>query len=85
MKGVMFLLLALILPFVSTGKNPMTNHSLEFEVRPSYVIPTNSFLKEPSTDVKSAVSPHLRYSFQFSPESRYGHIAPAAVFRTGKG
>lgn len=85
MKGVMFLLSALILPFVSTGKNHMTNHSLEFEVRPSYVIPTNSFLKEPSTDVKSAVSPHLRYSFQFSPESRYGQLYPTAYQGIGIG
>ncbi len=56
--------------------SPTTNHSVEFDIRPSWVIPTNSYLKGDNgeCDIKSAVAPHLRYSFKFAPHTRYGQL-----------
>lgn len=56
--------------------SPTTDHSVEVDIRPSWVIPTNSYLKGENgeCDIKSAVAPHLRYSFKFAPNTRYGQL-----------
>lgn len=51
-------------------------HSVGADIRPSWVIPTNSYLKGDygAGDIKSAVMPDLRYSFRFSPNTRLGRL-----------
>ena len=52
-------------------------HRLELEARPGYVIPTNKFLRGENGQAKpirQAFSSHLKYAFQFHPESRPGQI-----------
>jgi len=56
-----------------------TAHTIGFDLRPSWVVPTNAFLRgydDGTRIVSSAVSPHLRYSFKFSPETREGELYP---------
>ena len=47
-------------------------HRLGFDVRPTYIFPTNSFLKGENTEmepIRRSVSAHLKYSFQYYPNS----------------
>lgn len=71
-------------PDMSHGKT--TAHTIGFDLRPSWVVPTNAFLRgDESGDrpVTSAVSPHIRYSFKFSPETREGAWYPHAYQGVG--
>lgn len=52
-------------------------HRLEAEGRPGYIIPTNQFLEgqnEQSRPIRYTRSSHLKYSFQFHPDSHIGQI-----------
>ena len=52
-------------------------HRLEIEGRPGYIIRANDFLRgvnEQSRPIKYTRSTHLKYSFQFHPDSRTGQI-----------
>jgi hypothetical protein len=56
---------------------PKFIHRLEIEGRPGYIFPTNNFLKGEngqSRPIKYTRSTHLKYSFQFHPDSRAGQI-----------
>lgn len=58
-----------------------TAHTIGIELRPSWVAPTNAFLRGYENGeriVSSALSPHIRYSFKFSPETREGSLYPHA-------
>lgn len=66
----------LYLDSVSSDR-PTFIHRLELEARPGYIIPSNKFLKgenEQSKPIRQAFSSHLKYAFQFHPESRPGQI-----------
>ncbi|GCB37114.1 acyloxyacyl hydrolase [Bacteroides faecalis] len=59
----------------SKGKNFI--HRLGIEARPSYVIPTNPFLEgenERWKPIQSSIAAHLKYSFQFRPNTCADHI-----------
>ncbi len=52
-------------------------HRLEAEVRPGYVLPTNSFVRgmnAAGVPVRHSLSAHLKYSFQYRPHSLTGRI-----------
>lgn len=52
-------------------------HRWGIEVRPGYVIPTNPFLKgdnEQLEPIRHSLSTHVKYSFQFHPDSPVGKI-----------
>lgn len=52
-------------------------HRLGGEVRPEYIFPTNPFLKgqnERWTPIRNSFSAHLKYSFQFRPNTYAGRI-----------
>lgn len=52
-------------------------HRLGVEARPGYIIPTNPFLEgenEFKKPIKSSFSAHLKYSFQFHPNTFAGRI-----------
>lgn len=56
---------------------PTLIHRLEIGGRPGYIIPTNKFLRgenERSRPIRYAFSSHLKYAFQFHPDSRTGQI-----------
>ncbi|MDY9920154.1 MAG: acyloxyacyl hydrolase [Proteiniphilum sp.] len=56
---------------------PTLIHRLEIGGRPGYIIPTNKFLRgenEQSRPIRYAFSSHLKYAFQFHPDSRTGQI-----------
>ena len=61
----------------TTFKSPLFFHRLGAEIRPEYIIPTNSFLRgdnETGKPIRSAFSAHLKYSFQFYPNTNTGRI-----------
>jgi hypothetical protein len=61
----------------SISPPPRFLHRLGFEGRPGYIIPTNPFLEgenEQSRPINSTFSTHLKYSFQFHPDSHVGQI-----------
>jgi hypothetical protein len=52
-------------------------HRLGVEIRTDYIIPTNSFLRgdnETGEPIRSSLSAHLKYSFQFHPNTNTGRI-----------
>lgn len=56
-------------------------HRIGVDFRPSYVFPTHSFFEgnnAKGTPVSTQLSAHLRYSFQFAPDSRYRQLYPYA-------
>lgn len=60
---------------------PSLIHRLEIEGRPGYIIPTNPFLRgenSQSRPIRHALSSHLKYAFQFHPDSRSGQIYQGA-------
>ena len=64
-------------PSDSIAHLPRFIHRLGFEVRPGYIIPTNPFLEgenEQSRPINNAFSSHLKYAFQFHPDSHVGQI-----------
>lgn len=47
-------------------------HRLGFDARPTYIFPTNSFLREENINrepIRKSLSAHLKYSFQYYPNS----------------
>lgn len=56
-------------------------HRLGIEIRPAYILPTNPFLKGVNNSgkpIKSSFSSHLKYSFQFYPNTYTDKIYGAA-------
>lgn len=52
-------------------------HRVGIEIRPEYIFPTNSFLRgenETWEPIRSSFSTHLKYSFQFHPNTNAGRI-----------
>lgn len=69
-----------------TGK--LADHSLTLELRPGWVAPTSSYLKDiygSGRRISSAVSPNLKYSFRFAPDTREGMLYPSAYQGIGLG
>lgn len=61
---------------VSSGRQTLI-HRLEIEGRPGYIIPTNKFLRgknAQSRPIDQTLSYHLKYAFQFHPDSHAGQI-----------
>lgn len=93
-KNILSPLLLLILIFGSTGSawpqlssdsvfpnRPTFIHRLEIESRPGYILPTNRFLRGENAQyrpIKHSFSTHLKYAFQFHPDSRNGQIYQGA-------
>lgn len=60
-----------------SSNHPTLIHRLEIESRPGYVFPTNPFLRgenRQSQPVRHTLSTHLKYSFQFHPDTHIGQI-----------
>lgn len=58
------------------GKGRFT-HRLGAEIRPGYVFPTNSFLRgfnREQSPIRNSFDAHIKYSFQFPPDSPAGRI-----------
>lgn len=56
-------------------------HQIGFDIRPGYVVPTNSFLAGDNAQQKAidqSLSLHLKYAFRFSPNSCLGKLYPSA-------
>lgn len=56
-------------------------HRLGVDVRPGYVFPTRSFFEgnnAAGSPINTALGIHLKYAFQFSPDSRLGRLYPHA-------
>lgn len=56
-------------------------HRLGVDVRPGYVFPTRSFFEGDNAagkPINTALGVHLKYAFQFSPDSRLGRLYPHA-------
>lgn len=52
-------------------------HRLSVEARPGYIIPTNIFLRgenETRKPIRRSLSAHLKYSFQFQPDTYTGRV-----------
>lgn len=63
-------------------------HQIEFNLRPSYIMPTHPFFKGHNAGGKPMYlggSAHLQYSFIFAPESRFGRAFPTAYQGIGIG
>lgn len=58
-----------------------TIHKIGFDIRPNYVTPTAGFLKGENNQqkpIRSYLSAHLKYAFQFNKNSRLGKLYPHA-------
>lgn len=56
-------------------------HRIGLDVRPGYVVPTNSFLEGDNLQqkiIEQSLSLHLKYAFQFGKDSRLGRMYPNA-------
>lgn len=56
-------------------------HSLGLDIRPGYIVPTNSFLEGDNLQqkiIEQSLSLHLKYAFQFSKDSNLGRMYPHA-------
>ena len=56
-------------------------HRIGLDIRPGYVVPTNSFLEGDNLQQKTieqSLSLHLKYAFQFSKDSNLGRMYPHA-------
>lgn len=65
-----------------------TVHQIEFNLRPSYIMPTHPFFKGHNAEGKPmhlGGSAHLQYSSIFAPESRFGRAFPTAYQGIGIG
>ncbi len=76
--SVILLLLFFLAVNAEEKKSEITGQTIGFELRPSYIAPTNSFVRgvDGHRDMTTAVAPHLRYSFSFAPSTRYGSLYP---------
>lgn len=92
MKILCFFILTAIIPASVQSQNPERKdsishvnhrviHHISMELRPGYIVPTNPFLEGTNIGghrISSAVSTHLRYAFQFHPDSYLGKTYPDA-------
>lgn len=56
-------------------------HRIGLDIRPGYVVPTNSFLEGDNLQqkiIEQSLSLHLKYAFQFSKDSNLGRMYPHA-------
>ena len=56
-------------------------HRLSVEIHPSYVVPTNKFLKwknQKNEPIRFAISGHLKYAFHFKEGSKFNRMYPHA-------
>lgn len=66
----------------------LADHSLTLEVRPGWVAPTSTYLKDLTGEgrrINTAVTPNLKYSFRFAPGTREGRLYPSAYQGLGLG
>lgn len=64
--------------FNDTNRYPVI-HRIGFDLRPAYLVPTNRFLRgenEKGKPINQAFSAHLKYAFQFHPDSYEGRMFP---------
>ena len=62
----------------TVSRHPLT-HGVGIDFRPVYLIPTNEFFAGENAawqPLRKSVSAHLKYSFRFHPDSRYGKLYP---------
>lgn len=66
-------------------QNDSTNHALihqiGFDIRPGFVVPTNSFLEGDNAQqqkINQSLSLHLKYAFRFNKDSYLGRLYPNA-------
>ena len=62
----------------TVSRHPLT-HGVGIDFRPVYLIPTNEFFAGANAawqPLRKSVSAHLKYSFRFHPDSRYGKLYP---------
>ena len=74
-----------LLSFLSVGGNLeaqiVEKHRIGLDIRPGYVVPTNSFLEGDNLQqkiIEQSLSLHLKYAFQFSKDSNLGRMYPHA-------
>lgn len=74
-----------LLSFLSVGgklkAQIVEKHRIGLDIRPGYVVPTNSFLEGDNLQqkiIKQSLSLHLKYAFQFSKDSNLGRMYPHA-------
>lgn len=62
-------------------------HSIAFDVRPEYTLPTNHYLQGQSGTVppRAALAANLKYGFRFAPDSYFGRNFPYAEQGIGVG
>lgn len=81
--------LAAMMPAGATDfTHKITDHSVTLEVRPGWVAPTCSYLKNidgTGRRTTAAVNPNLKYSFKFAPDTREGRLYPSAYQGIGVG
>ena len=74
-------LLAFLAVGGKSGAQIVGKHRIGLDVRPGYVVPTNSFLEGDNMQQKTieqSLSLHLKYAFQFGKDSRLGRMYPHA-------
>lgn len=74
-------LLAFLAVGGKSGAQIVGKHGIGLDVRPGYVVPTNSFLEGDNLQQKTieqSLSLHLKYAFQFGKDSRLGRMYPHA-------
>lgn len=74
-----------LLSFLTVGGNLkaqiVEKHRIGLDIRPGYVVPTNSFLEGDNLQqkiIEQSLSLHLKYAFQFSKNSNLGRMYPHA-------
>lgn len=87
---IIIILLSTLLPNIANAndstKSVIGEQSIGFELRPSWVIPTNEFLKSKPNghhENSASISPNIRYSFKYSPSSRQGRLYPTVYQGVG--
>lgn len=77
---------------VSSAKQPDSIHhkplhSIAFDIRPEYTLPTNHYLQGQSGTVppRATLAVNLKYGFRFAPDSYFGKNYPYAVQGIGMG
>lgn len=86
---LLFILISILLPFTpSSAEEPgdtvrsmssATKQHFGFELRPTYIIPTNALFKGANRKgrrMSEAFSAHMKYGFQYAPHTRYGSLYP---------
>lgn len=82
-KRLLYVIYLLVLLLVG-GKlkaQIVEKHRIGLDIRPGYVVPTNSFLEGDNLQqkiIEQSLSLHLKYAFQFSKDSNLGRMYPHA-------